>query len=43
VAVGTAGARNAAYLAASMLGIADDGIRNRYKQFRQQQSGGELA
>jgi 5-(carboxyamino)imidazole ribonucleotide mutase len=43
VAVGNSGARNAAYLAAAMLGIADDGIRNRYKQFRQQQSGGELA
>ena len=42
VAVGTAGARNAAYLAAAMLSLADDGIRERYRRFRLDQSQGEL-
>ena len=43
VGVGTAGACNAAYLAAAMLSLADQGIRSRYRSFRQSQSGGELA
>ena len=42
VAVGTAGARNAAYLAASILGLGDDKIRESYRKFRVEQSGGEL-
>lgn len=42
VAVGTAGARNAAYLAAAIIGLADPDIRDRYRQFRVHQSGGEL-
>jgi len=43
VAVGPAGARNAGYLAAAILSLADDGVRARYRDFRVQQSGGELA
>ena len=42
VAVGTTGARNAAYLAAGILALADERIRARYRQFRVEQSGGEL-
>jgi 5-(carboxyamino)imidazole ribonucleotide mutase len=42
VAVGTAGARNAAYLAAAMLGLADEEIRARYRRFRVEQSQGDL-
>jgi 5-(carboxyamino)imidazole ribonucleotide mutase len=42
VAVGTGGARNAAYLAAAIIGIGDPEVRTRYKQFRKDQSGGEL-
>ena len=42
VAVGGAGARNAAYLAAAIIGLADADVRARYKQFRRDQSGGEL-
>ena len=34
VAVGVAGARNAAYLAAEILGIKYDGIRNAYEKYR---------
>jgi 5-(carboxyamino)imidazole ribonucleotide mutase len=43
VAVGPAGARNAGYLAAAILSLADEGVRARYREFRVQQSGGELA
>ncbi len=43
VAVGAAGARNAAYLAAAMIGLADEDVRKRYRQFRSEQSGGEIA
>ena len=43
VAVGNAGARNAAYLAAAIIGQADEEVRARYREFRKQQSGGELA
>jgi 5-(carboxyamino)imidazole ribonucleotide mutase len=43
VAVGTAGARNAAYLAAAMIGLVDPDVRRRYRQFRSDQSGGEIA
>jgi 5-(carboxyamino)imidazole ribonucleotide mutase len=43
VAIGTAGARNAGYLAAAMIALADDDVRERYRQFRLDQSGGELA
>jgi phosphoribosylamine---glycine ligase len=43
VAVGNAGARNAAYLAAAIIGLVDEGVRARYRQFRVDQSGGELA
>jgi phosphoribosylamine---glycine ligase len=43
VAVGTGGARNAAYLAAAIIGLADPEVRARYKQFRKDQSGGEMA
>ena len=42
VAVGGAGARNAAYLAAAIIGLADSDVRARYKRFRREQSGGEL-
>lgn len=43
VAVGPAGARNAGYLAAAILSLADEAIRARYREFRLQQSEGELA
>ncbi len=43
VAVGNAGARNAAYLAAAIIGLVDENVRARYRQFRVEQSGGELA
>jgi phosphoribosylamine--glycine ligase len=43
VAVGTAGARNAAYLAAAIVGQTDETVRAKYHDFRVQQSGGELA
>ncbi len=36
VAVGAWGARNAAYLAAEILGLKYDGIREAYEQFRQE-------
>jgi phosphoribosylamine--glycine ligase len=42
VAVGSGGARNAAYLAAAIIGLGDSQVRTRYKQFRKDQSGGEL-
>jgi phosphoribosylamine--glycine ligase len=42
VAVGAAGARNAAYLAAAILSLADEEIRERYRRFRIDQSEGEL-
>ena len=42
VAVGAGGARNAAYLAAAIIGLADPEVRARYQQFRKDQSGGEL-
>jgi phosphoribosylamine--glycine ligase len=42
VAVGNAGARNAAYLAAAIIGLTDSDVRARYKRFRREQSGGEL-
>lgn len=42
VAVGSAGARNAAYLAAAILSLSDEQIRLKYRQFRMEQSGGEL-
>jgi phosphoribosylaminoimidazole carboxylase PurE protein len=40
VGIGAAGARNAAYLAASVLALSDEGIRQRYQEFRRKQSGG---
>jgi phosphoribosylamine--glycine ligase len=40
VAIGKSGAKNAGYLAASMLALADPGIRERYESFRRQQSEG---
>ncbi len=43
VAVGPGGARNAGYLAAAILSLADDAVRARYREFRLQQSDGELA
>jgi 5-(carboxyamino)imidazole ribonucleotide mutase len=43
VALGRAGACNAAYLAAAILGLSDDAIGQRYRGFRVEQSGGELA
>lgn len=42
VAVGPGGARNAAYLAAAMLSLADEEIRARYRRFRAEQSDGEI-
>lgn len=39
VAIGTAGARNAGYLAASIIGLADEQVRARYREFREKQSG----
>jgi 5-(carboxyamino)imidazole ribonucleotide mutase len=38
VGIGSMGARNAAYLAASILSIKHESIRTRYKKFRQNQS-----
>jgi 5-(carboxyamino)imidazole ribonucleotide mutase len=43
VATGNAGARNAAYLAAGILSLAHPDVRERYRKFRVDQSGGELA
>ncbi|HZT08050.1 MAG TPA: phosphoribosylamine--glycine ligase [Chloroflexota bacterium] len=43
VATGNAGARNAGYLAASILSLAHDEIGARYRTFRRDQSGGDLA
>jgi 5-(carboxyamino)imidazole ribonucleotide mutase len=43
VAVGSGGARNAAYLAAAILSLSDPDVRGRYKKFRSDQSGGELS
>ena len=40
VAIGSAGARNAAYLAAQMLGIKHEQIRNAYERYRQSLAGG---
>jgi 5-(carboxyamino)imidazole ribonucleotide mutase len=40
VGLGSAGARNAAYLAAAIVGQADAGVRERYTAFRRQQAGG---
>ena len=40
VGIGAAGARNAAYLAAAMLSLGDEAVRQRYQAFRRQQSGG---
>ena len=34
MAIGTAGAKNAAYLAAEILGLKHDGIRNAYEKYR---------
>lgn len=39
VAIGSAGARNAGYLAASMIALADEEVRARYRKFREEQSG----
>ena len=38
VGIGSAGARNAAYLAAAIIGQGDAGVRARYEAFRRQQS-----
>lgn len=43
MAVGSGGARNAAYFAAAIIGTADEEVRTRYRQYRIDQSGGELA
>ncbi|MPZ14603.1 MAG: 5-(carboxyamino)imidazole ribonucleotide mutase [Chloroflexi bacterium] len=43
VTIGAGGARNAAYLAAAILGLSDEDVRARYREFRLHQSGGELA
>ena len=40
VGLGSAGARNAAYLAAAIVGQADPGVRERYDAFRRKQSEG---
>ncbi len=40
VAVGTAGAKNAAYLAAEILGIKHDAIRNAYEKYRNELQSG---
>lgn len=37
--IGSSGAKNAAYFAASVLGISDEGIRAKYEEFRARQSG----
>lgn len=42
VSVGPAGAQNAAYLAAGILSLSDEQVRARYRQFRVEQSGGEM-
>jgi phosphoribosylamine--glycine ligase len=39
VAIGTPGARNAGYLAAAMIALADDEVRARWREFREKQSG----
>ncbi len=39
VAIGTAGARNAAYLAAEILGLKHEAIRNAYEKFREELHG----
>ena len=39
VAVGTAGAKNAAYLAAEILGLKYDDIRNAYEKYRSELQG----
>ena len=43
LAIGTAGATNAALLAASILGLSDDNIRNKVEVFRKRQTDGVLA
>ncbi|HLH21028.1 MAG TPA: phosphoribosylamine--glycine ligase [Chloroflexota bacterium] len=43
VGIGSAGARNAAYLAAAIIGQGDAGVRERYEAFRRQQSQGAAA
>ena len=40
VAVGAAGAKNAAYLAAEILGIKHDEIRNAYEKYRSELQSG---
>ena len=40
VAIGTAGAKNAAYLAAEILSLKNDKIRQAYQKFRDDQQGG---
>jgi len=40
VAIGSAGAKNAAYLAAEILGLKNDKIRQAYEQYRQELAGG---
>ena len=39
MAIGTAGARNAGYLAASIIALADENVRTTYRKFREEQSG----
>ena len=39
VAIGTAGAKNAAYLAAEILGLKYDGIRKAYEKYRNELRG----
>ncbi len=41
VAIGTAGAKNAAYLAAEILGLKYDEIRKAYEKYRKELQGGE--
>lgn len=38
--IGSSGAKNAAYFAASVLALSDESIRRAYEEFRQKQSGG---
>jgi 5-(carboxyamino)imidazole ribonucleotide mutase len=38
LAIGSAGARNAALLAASILGLSDAGIRGKLEEFRRKQT-----
>ncbi|MBI4304658.1 MAG: AIR carboxylase family protein, partial [Chloroflexi bacterium] len=40
VAIGSAGVKNAAYLAAEILGLKHDGIRKAYEKFRSELQGG---